>query len=576
MTNKIAWIIFGAITVFLFIFLQFFVRIKPAGDMVEYYGITETLINHLGLDLTDVDKKSLERQLNPGQFNDPNYYIEGIDGKKYPGHFILYSILATPVRVVLKTLNLDQLKTLVFTNLIILTFTVFYILKNFLKSGFKRIVFLSLIYLSPLISFIIWPGPDLFYVCFLMLSVFLFFKKSYFSASFLSAIASWHSQPLIVISLFYLLYHIAVNFITSDTEKKYFKFMQKVFFQCLLILIMLSVPYIYNLAVIGVLTPWTIFHEGWTTVYGFGLHNLSLKKLFEQFFDLNMGLFFYAPLILLAGIYFMFKSVIFDKKIYLLLVVLIATAFMYQTNPSWHFGTAGYGPTRHILFVMPFLIYFLLEYFQKGKKQNIILGAIIISQIFVLGVNGFIYPDFENSLKNTPYAKFVLEKFPSLYNPTPEIFVDRTNHTDLKIPSTAMYKIGNKCIKAYVLVHDVENVSKECGWIPEKYLAKLYNPYLKKTSTSRQVWTIEATFWPDSESCEERFTQSVNKPYICLKTIDEVIKYTGIIDRGRIGLVENYLYPGIWRMRRGVPVLISIPAGYIVNHYSFEGVYVDF
>jgi hypothetical protein len=475
MANKIIWGIFIILTLFLTGYILFFVKLEPAGDIVEYYGITESFLNHESFKLSSQDQQNLSLALHPEYFQDPQYYIKGKDGNRYPVHFFFYSILALPIRIILIFLQRDELKTLAITNLVILTVTSFWIMRKFLTVPFQRIVFLTVLYLSFVISFIIWPGPDLFYVCMLLLSVFYFYKKRYLPTVIFTAIASWHSQPLIIIALAAL-----GNYFLSETLKKinnerYFQISWKIFITSALLFFLILIPYFYNLAVFGLLTPWTIIENGWTKLNGFGLQNASFKKLYEQFFDLNIGFFWYAPIIFLTGCFFFFKSLISDKREWLVFLTLIVTAFFYQTNPAWHYGTAGYGPTRHILFILPFLIYFIVKYLKTSKAGLLAFSIIIISQIYTLSLNGFITPKFENTLYNSPYASFVLNNFPQLYSPTPEIFVDRTNHTDLDYITSAIYVSDGFCKKAYILKSDIEYLKKKCGSIPPESEKQLEN-----------------------------------------------------------------------------------------------------
>ncbi len=472
MGNKIVWGIFFILTLFLTGYILFFVKLEPAGDIVEYYGITESLLNHGGINLTSQDQSNLSTTLHPEYFQDPQYYIKGKDGNRYPVHFPFYSFLAFPVRIVLIFLQVDELKTLAITNLLILTVTCFWILKKFLTSPFQRIVFISVVYLSPILSFITWPGPDLFYVCMLLLAAFYFYKKKYLATAIFTIVASWQSQPLIIIALAAL-----ANYFLSETHKKinnesYLQIGWKTVIISVLLIVMIFLPYFLNFALFGLLTPWTVIDNGWTRLNGFGLQNASLKKLFEQFFDLNMGLFWYAPIIFLAGCFFFLKS---DKKEWLVFLTLIVTAFFYQTNPAWHYGTAGYGPTRHVLFALPFLIYFIVKYLKISKVGLLVLSIIILSQIYNLSLNRFISPKFENTLYNSPYASFVLNNYPQIYNPTPEIFVDRTNHTDLDHITSAIYTYNGSCKKAYVLKPDIEYLKRQCGSVPSESEKELEN-----------------------------------------------------------------------------------------------------
>lgn len=130
--TKLTSIIFIFITVCV---LDYFL-IKPAvnwgGDIIEYYGITESLINHGSPKLTSQDKSNITKLLNPAYFEDPQYYIKNSSGDRYPVHFIFYSILLIPMRVLLEIFGQNPIKTIALTNLIILSLTVLFIIKKFI------------------------------------------------------------------------------------------------------------------------------------------------------------------------------------------------------------------------------------------------------------------------------------------------------------------------------------------------------------------------------------------------------------------------------------------------------------
>lgn len=431
----------------------------PAGDIVEYFGVTESLTNHAGIWLSQLDQSNLSKLLHPEYFSNPGYYIAGINGQRYPVHFIAYSLLLLPFRWMF------ELRVFSVVNTLLLIGTAAYLFHRFVHSSWKRLVLMITLFISPLLSFLWWPGPDIFSVCFLLLSLFWFYDDKPFVGSALAAVASWHSQPMMVVSLGMLAWGL---------------YRRRNILPAFTILGLISIPYLYNYLIFGTLTPWTILQDNWTRLYGFGVQNVSLKKLFEQFFDLNMGLLWYAPVLIILGIYAWIRSTK-EKKTLWLGVLFILAALAFQTNPAWHYGTAGYGPTRHVLFAIPFFIVWIVRFLKPKTTSIIALGMLTIIQLTTLTLNSFLTPSFEKTLYHSPYAQFVLDRFPRLYNPNPEIFVDRTNHTDLDHLETAIF--GSPCKKAYVVNNDLAALIDRCGYAPERAIQlfrqnKLDNVYI--------------------------------------------------------------------------------------------------
>ena len=72
----------------------------------------------------------------------------------------------------------------------------------------------------------------------------------------------------------------------------------------------------------------------------------------------------------------------------------------------------------------------------------------------------------------------------------------------------------------------------------------------------------------------ENFFPTPEKPYVCMKTIFDTMKDTGLVDPSRFTQVDKL--PGVWRLKEGTPVTVTIPPGYFVQHYSFDGFYVNY
>lgn len=578
MKEKLIWILFTLGVLFTYSYFLFTPAPDQAGDIVEYYGVTESILNHGSIDLTEADKQSLSKTINPQYFDDPQYYLEGKNGKQYPVHFPLYSILVTPIRLLLEFLKQNPLKAFAITNITIFAAAVWYLLAKVIKSSEKKLFFLATISVSPFISFLSWPGPDILYGSLIMLAVFNFFKKNCVLAALFAVIASWQASALSFLALAFIGWTFFCEAYEGyDLKFVYIKFRPIIAGTVLLLLVLLAIPYIQNYLTFGVLSPWTILPSGWTKLYGFGFQNITLKKLYEIFFDFNIGLFWYAPLITLGGLFYIGKQIIRKNiPVIFLSIIFLITAIVYQTNPAWHNGTAGYGPGRYSLIFLPLFIYGFLVVVKPKLFGYILFALTLITQIAILSWNGYLRPYFPNTNYHSYAAHFVLQRYPKLYNPTPEIFVDRTTHTDINRPQSAIYKIDSECKKAYILKTDTKLFTQECGNIPETFKDAFDNELLKKTNYARKVTVESATFWPDDYACGEGITWKESYPYICMRTLYEVMQNTGITDEKRIQKIPEYPGAGIWRITTGEPIKITVPSGYFIHYNALDGIYVTY
>lgn len=559
------WTIFWLVTLILGVYFFIKPNIQNAGDIAEYYGISETLINHGSLELRDTDKENLSKALSPGYYEDPQYYIEAKDGNRYPVHFILYSFLTIPARLILRLLGQNELLTFTFTNLAIFTAVNFVILKKFIQKTSKQYLFLLLTYLSPFIYFITWPGADLFTMSLLMLSCFYFYSNKYMMAILLATLASWQSQPLVVVPLLYLAYYLISKIQVHELHpKKEYSILHEVIIKGLGLLAIMLIPNIYNYLIFGVFSPWSLFESAHKVT----IANVTFKKLSELILDLNIGLFWYVPVIVTLGFSYILYFIT-EKKNALIFTAFVLAGILYATNSNWNNGTAGYGPSRYAIFMLPFLIFFSMRMLRllSTKLTVVVLTLFVLTQLFVLSFNS-LRPNFYHTLFNTPYAIFAYNRFPALYNPTPEIFIERTLHYETPNAETVVYKKNNDCTKAYVLKTVMQPVLNDCTFIPTKNLKFFENDMERIASFPRTVETIEATLWPDSKNCQPGQPHT----YICLNTLQDVKAYTTIQEDQRW---EN-LYPGVWKLKKGTSIEMTVPPGYRLDYYSTEGTYVNY
>lgn len=459
LTLLLAGLIFGA-----FLAVQ---PPEPAGDIAEYFGVTESVLRHGNINLSQEDERILSQTLHPEYFANPGYYIAGTNGNRYPVHFVAYSFILVPVRLLLQQFNIPQLHVFSLTNTLLLFGAITFILLRFVHVPSRQTTLTVLTLTSPLIFFLWWPGPDIFSLSLLLISLFWFYERSSMPAALLAGIASWQSQPMIVICVGMLIY----TFIETNRVHR-----KKLIIPSAVILILTGLPYAYNMILFRTLSPWTILRDGWTTINGFGLQNMHVAKLFEQFFDLNMGVFWYAPVLVITGTVSIMATIRRDKKVLWLTLMGLTALFAFQTNPAWHYGTSGFGPSRHAIVMVPFLIAAVVRYANPKRLWAGTLVLTLISQIYILSLNNYIFPIFSNTLVHSPIARFVLDRWPALYTPTPEIFTDRTNHSDVDHPTSAIYEANGSCKKAYVLPRDIDTVIATCGPFPIPPKASILNP----------------------------------------------------------------------------------------------------
>ena len=558
MKRIIFWGIFTIVAFSLFFYFLLEPKIHYGGDIIEYYGISESFINHLSFKLTSFDKTKLIEKFGKGYFENPEYYPANSQGNRYSSHFFAYSVLQVPVRLFLRLFNMEELKTFRLTNIIVLFACAFFLMKNYILSYWKRILFIILLFGSPLMFFIVWPGPELIATCCILMAVFLFFNNRKKEAFLFSLFPAWQSQPLMFISL-----GITASIFIDMLTSKQFSIKNVLILLCLNILIF--TPNIYYLAIYGNLSPFTV-----TKIVSMG--NFTFQKVIEVIIDPNIGLLFYAPVLVIGAVYALFHKRFKKITNILFLFSFLLPLFFFPLINNWNHGTAGYGPTRYALYLIPLCIYLILTLFDKKKLMMGLIVLYIITQSYILSFNNGLMPTFENTFQHTPFAKLLLQYAPNLYNPTPEIFFERTFGKEYPVIVTSAYKHNGKCKKAYILPTQKDILVKLCGSIPTDLV--FINEFAKPQAITQKVLTAEATLYPADKSCAYDYTPTLEKPYICMKTLEDVTKYTQIEDEDRWIKVKNSF--GAWTLKWAKPIEISIPPGYIVHYYSLDGRYINY
>jgi len=443
--NLVVFILLGSIILMSMLFL------KPVrrGDGNEYFLMLESLSNHLSPDLRQQDiNNSYIGGINAfGEKADPYWgYFQGRDNKWYSKHFWAYSLSCVPVRTILKLLGLEVVKSFQITNALLFILILLGI--NFfskLEEG-QKLFFMLLLTFSPALWFIRWPHPEIFIISFVTLSLVFLNINKYGQAILFACLASFQNQALVLLVLFLLIKATWSSEFKVKTLIKYGSMSSLVF-----------LPFIFYQLSFGTLNP---LNEAAS------LKNISAFRVFELFFDLNIGLFPYLPLSLLLflGIVlfqsYRHKDFVFELQIFLLL---LALGLVCSATDNWNHGTSG--PSRYAIGMLPFLSFVLVVNLQSLWKGNISKGLLLIAvflQFFIVASNGFLIHE-EDYLKHSPAASFVLKRFPALYNPSFEIFCERTQNSESDCGNPTIFRKNKECKKALLTCEGLPTLQSLCN-----------------------------------------------------------------------------------------------------------------
>jgi len=463
MKNKTRYMIkifFSLISIAILV-AMFVAKPKRYGDGQEYFLMTESLFNHGSPDLQEEDINTLEElktRFNLRYNLDTGYFIAK-DNHLYCYHFWAYPLFCLPAKFFLHILQFNELKALQITNAMMYILSIFHIIYLSNLTNLQKMFFGLLVVFCPAFWYIHWTHPEIFSYSLVIMSLAYMNDGKWHASILCAAIASTQNQPLLIWVAFLF------GKASIGSKLKWNK------------ILLLSV------SALPAITPIFFYY----TKFGVpsllsqeaaNLNNISLLRVWEMFFDLNIGLMPYAPLMLLVFIAIVVQDLFLKRQLSLpvqMFLVIFVMMLLCSLTYNWNSGSSG--PTRYLIWMLPLFFYVVISKIKLIEGKNVksffslILSFAVLTQ--ALGViywGGFIPLDRIGFLQHSYLAKFVLNYFPSIYNPTEEIFIERTLQSEggeFKFPIIFFYK--GKCKKALLTGNDGNELFKKCGHIPNKY-----------------------------------------------------------------------------------------------------------
>lgn len=401
----------------------------PFGDGPEYVMMTESFYNHFSpdvrrsdvesyveyLDRNDLEqymgevfRKSLEQPLDE-PFNFPSY-VATDEGLRLPYHFWMYSLLNVPARAMLGFMNADIRMTFLATNLFLLFLGIGVIVfLRELSAGHKLVLTLFLI-LSPSLWYIDWAHTEVWAGVLTFLGVLLYHVQKKYWSLLCFSLAAMHFPPLFIPALYVfvlILYQSGIRI--------------KVLFRLFLCSFWIVVPPLFYLYHFGV--PNLITETGLLS-----MDVVDLKRLSSFFFDLNQGMVIGIPVVLILMIGFLVRDLVkrnlYVEYVFLISILLMSLFFLQMTN--WNHGNAVVN--RYVVWTASIVIVVFYIRIKALKRWlfYVVSSLVIISQGFVIFSQQEFVQIYWHANSFNKLSKAVMNRFPSVYNPDPDIFRERT------------------------------------------------------------------------------------------------------------------------------------------------------
>lgn len=393
------------------------------GDAPEYMGMTISIKNHITPDLREED--ILERDtlyINSNFKEMPKHllyknkyvnYFKAPNGKYYGFHFGAYSLLCALFWPILVALKINPLKVFQFTNALLLILMYWWIWYRTTLSDKLKYYLTGITFISPIWLYFNWMHPEIYTYVFVFIALLEFLEKRKLSACAFAVAASLQNPAAILISFFIMLYSFIKNKFKIDKELVLLGIISLVWF----------IPYAvcyYNFHFLSLVGKYTT-----------SLEYITLAKILSLFFDLTFGLIVYVPVIVIGFLYACFKK---NKLALVSLVLMLLIALVDSTQINWNNDMNLIH--RYAFWLIPIMIVSTLN-IVEALEWNTLKKVLIIYLIttgfwlvYALDKAATYYAQFQ------PVAKIVLNIAPSLYNPVPSVFYERTVGEEISFDDT--------------------------------------------------------------------------------------------------------------------------------------------
>lgn len=385
--------------------------INYAGDASEYYQMTQSFIDHGTPDLRhdDVVKFETERLSDDIIGNPPmsGYLKSPVNGKWYSVHFWGYSLISIPLRLLLTLFGLPGMKAFELLNLLAFFGSVAAMLLLAEMHPLKRAVFASVLALSPIIWYVPWSSLEAFTAALVVFSIVFFSRKQYALATLFAAVASTQNQPLLLVAAAYVVYA-AIQWLP---QRRYSEMVRMALAGAVAL-----VPMVFYFATFRLLSPLWAGFGGWG--------NVSAARFIGFFFDLDMGLLPYLPLVTIGFVVAVAVVVIRRDRWAIARALVIAGMVILAATTARGWTSASVGLMRYGVWVLPVILWVVVDSLGAKRRDAIMAAALISVQLAAILVSSTV--SLPNANGHGLFGRLALAKAPWLYSPPAEQFVART------------------------------------------------------------------------------------------------------------------------------------------------------
>ena len=453
--------------------LRLAMRERPTAhaDSAEYLLTAESLFNHGSPNLHPADLSSFGRIAShfplEGDYGRPlRQYLPAPDRRLYAIHFWAYPAAVLPAKLLLRLTGGNEFKAFQLTNVLFALGALAHVLFFSDLSATSRRLLAALLAASPFLPFLLWPHPEVVTAALTTSSLVLRRDGRRGPSVLAMSLASLQAAPLALAAMVLAVEGAWATRVLDGAARRRAAVRLGLAFAPTLL------PTLFALVAYG--------HPGPLVLAGaYHPRHVTVFRALELLFDLNLGLLPYVPVTLALALGLTLVRLRPGRTgtdgrpaAAWLLAGLALVALACTGAANWNHGSVG--PSRYGLWLLPFLFVLLAEAVEDSgsRLRRIVLPLGIVAALTQGGIalaRGGVHAP-QDYTRHSSAARLVLDRWPALYSPTTEIFVERTRHEevnpDLPLTDPVVYRSARGCRKAWIQKRHLPDVTASCGGPP--------------------------------------------------------------------------------------------------------------
>ena len=425
------------------------------GDGKEYAMMAVAFQRHLSFGITTEDlelaKKDFHREARQldSEYTIPSERMHQHGEAKYCNHYGSYSALVAIVKFATDLLGKYPIWAFFITNYLLYLIALLSILFLLKENGVKKLALVLLTAINPALFYMGWTHSEIYIYSFVVIGLVFYYNGQHRRSILSLSVAAMQNLAVIPFAMMVGLDYISGRGFARRRPSGYFDlpgFLTDAGF-C---------AFCYVPAIIPIASTYVKFHT-LNLVADVALENqYLLSKAMGYLFDLNMGILPYETIILLLFLVMVvFGLVKCPRKalVHLLGVcgMLYVIAHQRQINCGMQYVM------RYNVWIIPVVIFFVIMNWERiwggGKwllPLSLAQAMATMSLLLYLEYGGgnFNYNSF------APWTRFVLEHWPTLYNPTHGIFYSRALNRETSSADRPVAYVSDKGFASKVLLNE--------------------------------------------------------------------------------------------------------------------------